>query len=139
MSEAEIEITIRAPRFEHASTPHNWLPNNPDFGYRLNGGSLTLPYLEPYLIRVMRMAREQLADGSAESLELPRQALLRDIDLFNGQEANHFKIHRAYNAFLRDRYEGHSKPNSKRTSHGSCAKNPSNGISATRPDSRQRG
>jgi len=106
MSEAEIKITVRAPRFEHASTPHNWLPNNPEFGYRLNGGSLTLPYLEPYLIRVMRMAREQLADGSAESLELPRQALLRDIDRFNGQEANHFKIHRAYNAFLRDRYEG---------------------------------
>ena len=106
MSAAEIDITVRAPHFDHAATPHNWMPNNPDLGYRLNGGSLTLPYLEPYLIRVMRMARQELADESAENLDLSRQSLLRDIDLFNGQEANHFKIHRAYNDFLRDRYEG---------------------------------
>jgi hypothetical protein len=95
---APIEIVVRRPEFEYHASARNWMPNNPDFGYRLNGGSLTLPYLEPYLIRVMRQAKEVL--GTA------RPELQNDIDLFNGQEANHFKLHRTYNALLRERYEG---------------------------------
>ena len=98
MAAAQIEMTVRRPRFDYERTPRNWMPGNPDFGYRLNGGSLTLPYLEPYLIRVMRMAKDEL--GEAHS------ALKDDIDLFNGQEANHFKLHKSYNQLLRDRYEG---------------------------------
>lgn len=98
MAAAPIEITVRRPKFDYKDSPRNWMPGNPDFGYRLNGGSLTLPYLEPYLIRVMRQAKEAL--GAA------RPELLRDIDLFNSQEANHFKLHRCYNALLRERYEG---------------------------------
>lgn len=101
MAAARIEMTVRTPRFDYAQTPHVWMPGNPELGYRLNGGSLTLPYLEPYLIRVMRQAREILLDAHPE-----REALIRDIDLFNGQEANHFKLHREYNALLRERYDG---------------------------------
>lgn len=94
----EIEITVRRPDFDYGETPRNWMPRNPSFGYRLNGGSLTLPYLEPYLIRVMRQAKEALGDR--------RPDLQHDIDRFNGQEANHFKLHARYNAMLRERYEG---------------------------------
>ena len=95
-------IVVRRPHFDYQTTPRNWMPSDPAFGYRLNGGSLTLPYLEPYLIRVMRQAKQVLAErGSPHLAELSR-----DIDLFNGQEANHFKIHSEYNALLRQRYEG---------------------------------
>jgi uncharacterized protein len=95
-------MTVRRPSFNYEATPRNWMPHNPAFGYQLNGGSLTLPYLEPYLIRVMRKAKQSLSER-----EHPRfEALSRDIDFFNGQEANHFKIHSAYNALLRERYEG---------------------------------
>ncbi len=98
MATAQIEMTVRRPNFDYASTPRNWMPANPTFGYQLNGGSLTLPYLEPYLIRVMRQAQEVLGDR--------RPDLQDDIKLFNGQEANHFKLHSQYNALLRDRYQG---------------------------------
>jgi predicted metal-dependent hydrolase len=93
-----MDMTIRRPRFdfEHAETI--WTPAHPEFGYTFNGGSLVLPYLEPYLIRVMRQARKQLVDL--------RPDLVADIDLFNGQEANHYKIHGDYNAVLRERYSG---------------------------------
>jgi predicted metal-dependent hydrolase len=91
-------MTIRRPTFDYASTPRNWMPANPAFGYQLNGGSLTLPYLEPYLIRVMQQARSALGEK--------RPDLVEDIRLFNGQEANHFKVHSRYNALLRERYDG---------------------------------
>ncbi len=102
MAAAEIEMVVRRPDFDYTDTPHNWLPNHPALGYQLNGGSLTLPYLEPYLIRVMRQAKQALADRRPDLAG----SLARDIDLFNGQEANHFKLHARYNAMLRDRYEG---------------------------------
>jgi predicted metal-dependent hydrolase len=98
MATAQIEMTVRRPSFDYASTPRNWMPANPAFGYQLNGGSLTLPYLEPYLIRVMRQAKEVLGDRCP--------GLHEDIKLFNGQEANHFKIHSQFNALLRERYIG---------------------------------
>ncbi|MBJ20478.1 MAG: metal-dependent hydrolase [bacterium] len=98
MNVAQIEITLRRPSFDYASTPRNWMPANPTFGYQLNGGSLTLPYLEPYLIRVMRQALDFLGDR--------RPDLHEDIRLFNGQEANHFRTHSRYNALLRQRYDG---------------------------------
>ncbi|MFK7897041.1 MAG: metal-dependent hydrolase [Myxococcota bacterium] len=94
----EIEMVVRRPEFAFADSPHNWMPANPAFGYELNGGSLILPYLEPYLIRVMKQAKDKLAGSN------PR--LAREIDLFNGQEANHYRLHAGYNAMLRERYEG---------------------------------
>ena len=98
----EIPMTVRRPSFDYSATPRNWMPNNPALGYQLNGGSLTLPYLEPYLIRVMRQAKKALTEHRPELAS----ALSKDIDLFNGQEANHFRIHSRFNATLRERYEG---------------------------------
>ncbi len=48
---------------------------------------MTMPYLEPYLIRSILRAREYLDDPG----------LLEDMAGFNRQEANHFKCHRRYN------------------------------------------
>jgi predicted metal-dependent hydrolase len=101
MSTQPISMTVRRPRFDHTDALRNWMPNNPEFGYRLNGGSLTLPHLEPYLIRVMRQARSVLEERHPE-----REDLMREIDLFNAQEAQHFQLHRRYNDLLHERYEG---------------------------------
>ena len=92
------EMIVRRPEFDFQDSPHNWMPAHPAFGYELNGGSLVLPYLEPYLIRVMKQAKDKLGGRD------PR--LAREIDLFNGQEANHYRLHAGYNALLRTRYEG---------------------------------
>ncbi len=94
----KIEIIVRRPEFDFEDSPRNWMPAHPAFGYELNGGSLILPYLEPYLIRVMKQAKDKLGGRD------PR--LAREIDLFNGQEANHYRLHAGYNKMLRTRYEG---------------------------------
>lgn len=104
MTAAPIEMIVRKPEFDYRRTPRVWMPGNPEFGYQLNGGSLTLPYLEPYLIRVMRQAKEVLQERRPDTPA--RWRLERDIDLFNGQEANHFRLHKSYNALLRERYDG---------------------------------
>jgi predicted metal-dependent hydrolase len=68
--------------------PH-WCPNA-EFAQIANAGSLSLPYVETYLNRVMLRAKELLAGE--------RHAKLRaDIDLFVKQESNHYRQHRLFN------------------------------------------
>lgn len=80
-----------ALNFERA-LPH-WNPYEPEFSQINNAGSTVLPHLEPYLIKVLRLAREQLD---------PQQdkALLADVDQFIRQEGNHYQLHRSYNESL---------------------------------------
>jgi predicted metal-dependent hydrolase len=74
-------------QFEDA-LPH-WCPNA-EFAQITNAGSLSLPYVETYLNRVMLRAKAVLAG--------PRHARLRaDIDLFVKQESNHYRQHRLFN------------------------------------------
>ena len=68
-----------------------WMPGDPVQSHFFNGLSLTMPYLEPYLIRAALRARDQLQDPE----------LLEDIAGFNRQEANHYKCHRRYNELLK--------------------------------------
>jgi predicted metal-dependent hydrolase len=68
-----------------------WAPGNPVRSHLFNGLSLTMPYLEPYLIRSILRARKHITDPE----------LLEDIAGFNRQEANHFKCHRKYNELLK--------------------------------------
>ena len=58
--------------FEHADPL--WTPEHPAFGHQLNASSSMLPYLEPYLIKVMKQARARIPQEQA--------ALLRDLDVF---------------------------------------------------------
>ncbi len=68
-----------------------WKPDNRVRSHLLNGMSLTMPYLEPYLIRSTLKARDHITDPE----------LLEDIAGFNRQEANHYKCHRRYNELLK--------------------------------------
>jgi uncharacterized protein len=85
-------ITVRPFSFEFPEDldPH-WVPDHIVRSHFFNGFSLTMPYLEPFLVKTMREASELVAD--------PR--LKEDIRGFNGQEASHYKCHRRLNTVLK--------------------------------------
>lgn len=92
-------MIARRPSLDFDHAPARWIPDAPAYAYQLDAASTMLPYLEPYLIKVQRLARERL--------DPTRHAnLIRDVDLFNRQEANHFQLHARYNAVLRRHYDG---------------------------------
>ena len=67
-----------------------WIPSNKVRSHFFNGVSLTMPYLEPFLVKTMREASEHIHEPE----------LKEDIRGFNGQEASHYKCHRRLNALL---------------------------------------
>jgi len=70
--------------------PH-WVPGHVVRSHLFNGLSLTMPYLEPFLVKTMR--------ETAANIEIPE--LQEDIRQFNGQEASHYKCHRRLNEILK--------------------------------------
>lgn len=60
--------------------------------FRFYGFSMTLPYLEPYLIRTMRSSLEKTTDPAVE----------HEARQFIGQEAQHNKQHALLNKFVRE-------------------------------------
>ena len=93
-------MKARRPSLNFSSRrPGPWIPDAPAYSYQLDSASVMLPYLEPYLIKVQKQARERLD---------PRRhaALIGDVELFNQQEANHFRLHAHYNEELRRCYPG---------------------------------
>jgi uncharacterized protein len=68
-----------------------WIPHNRVRSHLFNGLSLTMPYLEPYLIKSIQAATEFIA----------HKELLEDMRGFNGQEARHYQCHRRLNELLK--------------------------------------
>jgi uncharacterized protein len=89
------EIVIRAFAFEFPDDLDPiWIPDNPVRSHLFNGLSLTMPYLEPYLIKSTQKAMAFINE--------PR--LLADMRGFNGQEARHYQCHRRLNELLKASY-----------------------------------
>jgi uncharacterized protein len=87
-------ILVRHPEFDFSSTPVVWGPNA-EAVLRWNAASLVTTPIEVFLLKVMRKAKaglEQEAD----------RGLLRDMDLFNKQEAQHYKTHAGFNKVSRE-------------------------------------
>ena len=59
------------------------------------GLSLTMPYLEPYLIRTMNAALREITDAT----------LAEDVRRFAQQEGHHYKNHALFNETLRSRFD----------------------------------
>ncbi|MEM9174011.1 MAG: metal-dependent hydrolase [Myxococcota bacterium] len=95
---AESVLTPRRPRIDFADADPVWLPIAPRFAHQQNGASLLMPYLEPFLIRVIKTARVELEEKAPH--------LVPDVDVFCRQEANHYKLHAAYNRELLQQYPG---------------------------------
>ena len=68
-----------------------WHPHQPEWSHMVNGASLTMPYLEPFLVKNMREAITHLNDPE----------LIEDARGFIGQEAQHYQNHRRYNEMLK--------------------------------------
>ena len=84
-------MTVRRMRFRYPeSLGGQWNKTLPEFSHIVNAASLAMPYLEPYLIETMRQARGKTSDP----------ALIREIDLYIGQEAAHFRQHQQFNKRL---------------------------------------
>ncbi|HIF64627.1 MAG TPA: metal-dependent hydrolase [Deltaproteobacteria bacterium] len=87
------EIVVRPFAFEFPEDLDPlWVPANPVRSHFFNGVSLTMPYLEPYLVQTSREA--------AELIDEP--LLLEDMKAFDGQESRHYECHRRLNKLLRD-------------------------------------
>ncbi|MGI9431328.1 MAG: metal-dependent hydrolase [Myxococcota bacterium] len=86
------EIIVRRIPFEFPDDiePH-WKPDEPELSHMINGASLTMPYLEPFLIDSMREALRQIDDP--EVVEEARG--------FMAQEGQHYRQHRRYNELLK--------------------------------------
>jgi predicted metal-dependent hydrolase len=67
------------------------IEGQPEESYITVGLSLLLPYLEPYLIRTMHAAKEQVTDPE----------LARALALFNAQEGQHYRQHIRFNDAIR--------------------------------------
>ncbi len=88
-------IVVRAIpfSFEEGINPV-WHPGRPEWSHMANGASLTMPYLEPFLIKTVR---EALKSASNKQLK-------DDVHGFMAQEGNHFQNHRRYNEILKTHY-----------------------------------
>lgn len=85
-------IVVRPFSFEFPDDlDPKWAPNHAVRSHLFNGFSLTMPYLEPFLIKTMKEAASRVGDPE----------LSEDIRGFNGQEAQHYKCHRRLNELLK--------------------------------------
>ena len=90
--EAKSDLTVRKIPFEFPDDiDPQWIPNEPELSAMFNGGSVVMPYLEPFLIRTMREVLKQLDDSG----------LSADAVSFMAQEGQHFKTHRRFNDLLK--------------------------------------
>ena len=85
-------ITVRKPTFDWPTDlPLLPFPDDVSRSCEMVAGSFTLPYVEPYLIRTMRVAAKEVEDPQ----------LAADMKAFSQQEAQHFKNHAAINDIVR--------------------------------------
>jgi predicted metal-dependent hydrolase len=89
-------ITVRKIRFPFDGS---WALDGSDDELRavlpMLGISMTMPYLEPYLIRTMKAALPAIRDA----------ALAEDVRRFSQQEGHHYKNHALFNDTLRTRFD----------------------------------
>ncbi len=86
------DITVRKVRFDFSETLDDVFPGNDPYEETfLVAFSLTLPQLEPYLIRIYRKVVDQIRD----------EALAQDVRAFIGQEAQHHRNHHRINEQLK--------------------------------------
>ena len=85
------ELVVRKIPFEFPDdmSPH-W-NRHIEWAHMVNGASLTMPYLEPFLVSTMREAAGLLEEGD----------VLTEARGFIAQEAQHYQTHRRYNEVLK--------------------------------------
>lgn len=86
------DIRVRQIPFEFSGDADPvWHPEQHEWSHMLNGASMTMPYLEPFLNKTMREALAHIDDES----------LKEDVNGFVRQEAQHYQNHRRYNETIK--------------------------------------
>jgi predicted metal-dependent hydrolase len=90
------EITVRKVDFDFPDDVDLYaLPSMPRVSLFIAAFSLTMPYLEPYLIRMMLKAADAVDDPE----------LREDMRRFSQQEGNHYRNHARINAIIRGKFD----------------------------------
>lgn len=91
-------MQVRFPKWDFSGLKAHWAPNR-EFAQIYNAASTVPAYIEPYLLKVMRLAKDRIDPAD--------QDLHRKLDIFIKQEMQHCKLHLAFNKAIRaDGYEG---------------------------------
>ena len=86
------EITVRRMDFDFPDDMDPvFIDGDAARSFAAIGLSLLLPYLEPYLIRTMKVAKKEIADAQ----------LIDDLERFSAQEGQHYRMHIKFNKALR--------------------------------------
>ncbi len=94
------QMMIRSMLFEYPDDLELiCVKGDPLTSYGLLGGSMTLPYLEPYLIRTMKAGLKQATDPKVKE----------DMIRFSAQEGKHYRQHRKLNEIIRTRCSEYRK------------------------------
>ncbi|MEO1078801.1 MAG: metal-dependent hydrolase [Pseudomonadota bacterium] len=90
----QLDIVVRRiPFVLHEGIDPVWNPGKREWSHMVNGASLTMPYLEPFLIKTMREALPHINDDR----------LRAEAQGFVEQEAQHYQNHRRYNDMLKSK------------------------------------
>jgi predicted metal-dependent hydrolase len=86
------DLIVRRIPFEFPDdiNPH-WKSDEPEWSHVVNGASLTMPYLEPFLIDSIRDAMSNIKDPDVRDAARG----------FMAQEGQHYRAHRRYNEMLK--------------------------------------
>lgn len=91
-------MKARFPKFDFSQVRAHWAPNV-EFAQGFNAASLIPAYVEPYLLKVMKIAQGKIDPN--------KKHLLEELDIFCKQEMQHCKHHLVFNKVLREQgYEG---------------------------------
>lgn len=85
-------MRVRVPNFDVSDLTPLWSPHR-EFAHRVNSIGIIPSAIEPFLIKVLRRAKTEL-DPVADA------ELIADVDLFNRQEAQHYKKHELFNEMV---------------------------------------
>ena len=84
-------LTVRRIPFEFPDDLEpRWNADKVEWSYMVNGASVAMPYLEPYLIRSVRIGLEHIDDAE----------LRAEAEAYCAQEGQHFRQHRRFNDLL---------------------------------------
>jgi len=91
-------MKARFPKFDFSQVKAHWAPHL-EFSQNFNSASLIPAYVEPFLLKVMKIAQGKIDPGNAR--------LHNELDIFCKQEMQHCKQHLAFNRAIRAQgYEG---------------------------------
>jgi len=92
-------MEVRYPSFDVSGLGAHWSPNR-EWAHQINATGTIPSAIEPFLIKVIRRAKAEL-DTVADA------DLIADVDIFNKQEAQHYKLHGQFNeAIANDGFPG---------------------------------